>query len=136
MPRRRGTSDLTQSRARELRANATAPERRLWRALRGRRLAGLKFIRQAPVQPYVVDFLCREKQLVLELDGESHAGRGAYDQAREGHLRELGLMVLRVSNDDVLRDIDAVLAAIVGAAGLDVRAWQDGALGRYEEGVL
>jgi len=59
-----------------------APERRLWKHLRDRRLAGLKFVRQAPLGKFVVDFLCREQRLIVELDGESHTDRGRYDLDR------------------------------------------------------
>jgi very-short-patch-repair endonuclease len=95
-------------------------------------LAGLKFVRQAPVQPYIVDFLCRDKKLVVELDGESHVERGGYDLRREEFLPALRFNILRIPNDELMRDIESVLAAIVQAAGLDVVAWSEGRLGRYE----
>src|SRR5208337_573404 len=60
--------------ARQLRRNATIPERMLWNRLRGGRLAGLKFRRQQPIGPYIVDFFCHEVGLVVEVDGRSHDG--------------------------------------------------------------
>jgi very-short-patch-repair endonuclease len=95
--------------ARQLRQNLTCPEWILWSRLRNRGFGGLKFVRQAPVGAYVVDFLCREHFLVIELDGASHDDKGAYDRVRETRLREAGFRVLRFANDDVLQDPVAVL---------------------------
>ncbi len=136
MPHRRGITDLTQSRARELRGDASLPERILWRLLRGRRLAGLKFLRQIPVEPFIVDFICRERSLVIELDGDSHNDRASYDQRRQQFLESLGLTVLRIANDDVLSNLEGVLFAIVRAAGLDPVAWQRGDYGRIDPDLL
>lgn len=136
MPHRRGITDRTQSRARELRSDATYPERRLWGLLRGRRLAGLKFLRQAPIEPFIVDFFCREHGLVVELDGESHNDRAAYDQRRQQFLEARGLTVLRISNDDGLNNLEGVLFAIVRSAGLDPVAWQRGDYGRLDPDLI
>jgi len=96
--------------ARRLRRNATIPERMLWNRLRGGSLAGLKFRRQQPIGPYIVDFFCHEAALVVEVDGRSHDDRGKEDCQRETFLREQQrLQVLRVSNDDVLKETEAVL---------------------------
>jgi very-short-patch-repair endonuclease len=104
--------------ARRLRRNATIPERMLWNRLRGGRLAGLKFRRRQPIGPYIVDFFCHELALVVEVDGRSHDERGKEDFRRETFLREQQrLQVLRVSNDDVLKETEAVLSAILRAAG-------------------
>jgi len=108
----------------------THPERTLWQLLRDRRLAGLKFVRQAPIGPFIVDYLCREKRLVIELDGESHSERGTYDRRREAWLREQGFTVCRLSNDDVLRELEGVLIAIITAAGLDAEQWRAGDYGK------
>src|SRR5262249_14113225 len=96
---------------------STFPERRLWRALRGGRLAGLKFRRQHAVGPYVVDFYCHEARLVVEMDGRSHNDRGREDKVREEFLKDEGLNVLRVSNDDVLDRMEGVLEGILKTAG-------------------
>ena len=103
--------------ARRLRREATFPERLLWSRLR-RSALGVEVRRQAPVGPYVVDFLVPEARLVVEVDGRSHDGRGEVDRAREAALAAAGLHVMRVSNDDVIRDVDAVVARIVGALGV------------------
>jgi very-short-patch-repair endonuclease len=57
----------------------------------------LKFVRQEPIGPFIVDFVCREKKLIIELDGESHRERGDYDRQRETYLRDHGYTVLRVA---------------------------------------
>ncbi len=107
--------------ARRLRRNATIPERMLWNRLRRGGLAGLKFRRQQPIGPYVVDFFCHEVALVVEVDGRSHDERGKVDYQRDVFLREQQrLQVLRVSNDDVLKEMEAVLLAILRAAGKEV----------------
>jgi very-short-patch-repair endonuclease len=92
------------------------PERILWWMLRDRRLGGLKFRRQVPVGPYVVDFLCDTAGLVLELDGMSHVGTGAKDDRRTAYIESRGLHVLRVTNDDLLHHDLAVAEAILQAA--------------------
>jgi very-short-patch-repair endonuclease len=99
--------------ARHLRKNMTIPERLLWGRLRGRRLAGHKFLRQAPIDRFVVDFLCRESSLVIELDGESHNDRCAGDIQRQHQIEGLGYRVLRISNDEVLRELETVVDSIV-----------------------
>ena len=106
--------DFLRDRSRELRKNATYPERLLWSVLRDRRLHGLKFRRQVPVDKYLADFLCHEFMLIVELDGESHRDRGLADQQREATLRALGYDVLRVANDDVIQDLESVCLAILG----------------------
>jgi len=93
----------------------------LWNRLRGGGLAGLKFRRQQPIGPYIVDFFCHEVSLVVEVDGRSHDERWKEDSQREAFLREQQrLQVLRVSNDDVLKETKAVLFAILLAAGKEV----------------
>jgi len=93
----------------------------LWNRLRGGRLAGLKFRRQQPIGPYIVDFFCHEVGLVVEVDGRSHDERGKEDSQREAFLQEQQrLQVLRVSNDDVLKETEAVLFAILRAAEKEV----------------
>jgi adenine-specific DNA-methyltransferase len=84
--------------------------------LRNRRLAGLKFRRQVPIGPFVVDFLCESANLVVEIDGQSHLGTGEADAARTCRLQESGLRVIRFTNDEVLKFRDAVLEAILEAA--------------------
>ena len=104
--------------ARQLRRESTIPERLLWSRLRDRRLAGLKFRRQHQIAPFIVDFCCPAQMLVVELDGLSHVGRGAADDARTKRLAAKGYRVLRVTNDDVLSDVDAVAQYIGREMGL------------------
>jgi very-short-patch-repair endonuclease len=123
--RRRQTRTNTE-RARQLRTNSTKPENLLWNVLRNRNVAGLKFRRQFPIGPYFVDFACTETKLVVELDGESHEGRVEYDARRTNYLESLGFHVFRVTNDDVLDDVEAVAIGIAKAGGIDVVAWLNG----------
>lgn len=100
-------------RAQQLRRNPTDAERRLWSRLRRRQLAGFKFSRQMGVGPFVCDFLCRERGLVVELDGGQHADQVAKDARRTAFLERRGLTVLRFWNNDVLQNTDGVLEAIL-----------------------
>ncbi|MFW5682043.1 MAG: endonuclease domain-containing protein [Phycisphaeraceae bacterium] len=113
---RRRVPESATATARRLRRESTPPERVLWGLLRGRRLDGLKFRRQVPVAGYVVDFLCREASLVVELDGVSHIGTGAADDRRTEALNRHGLRVVRVTNHDVAADPDAVASYILAEA--------------------
>ncbi len=119
------------ARARKLRRDLTFPERRLWYALHGRRLAGLKFRRQHPIDRFVVDFVCLERRLIVELDGDSHIGQASYDLKRQAALAQLGYRVLRVGNDDGLQDLDSVIEGILMACG-DPNAPHPGPLPRGE----
>jgi very-short-patch-repair endonuclease len=107
---------LTKANAKRMRTNATVPETLLWSALRGRNLSGLKFRRQHPIAPYIADFYCHAAKLVIELDGRSHDHRSEFDEQRSTFLGELGLMTLRIGNDDVLSNLDGVLEFIAEAA--------------------
>jgi very-short-patch-repair endonuclease len=102
-------------RARSLRGADTPAEARLWTDLRGRRLQKFKFVRQAPIGPYIVDFLCREARLIVEVDGATHSEDReiAYDRRREVFLKAEGYQIVRVQNDDVYRHINDVLDMIL-----------------------
>jgi very-short-patch-repair endonuclease len=100
--------------ARRLRRNQTDAERVIWFRLRDRRLNGLKFKRQVPVDKYVVDFLCTEARLIIELDGGQHATRD--ESNRTAILESMGYLVLRFWNNDVLSNTDGVLEEILNAA--------------------
>lgn len=100
--------------SRQLRRNATEAERRLWRYLRNRRMGGAKFRRQVPLGPYIVDFLCIEAALVIEVDGGQHAESEA-DLVRDAWLREQGFAILRFWNRQVLAETRTVLETIHGA---------------------
>jgi very-short-patch-repair endonuclease len=104
----------TRNRAKELRKRLTEPERRLWYRLRANRL-GVKFQKQAVLAPYIVDFVSRGNRLIIEIDGDTHAGQEAYDAARTRVLEARGYMVLRFTNTDVMTNLDEVLNAILVA---------------------
>ena len=99
-------------RARELRQNETEAEYYLWSDLMNRRLNGHKFARQIPLGTYIADFVCRDKNLVIELDGSQHAG-SSHDLARTQWLNTNGYSVLRFWNLAVLQERRAVLDTIV-----------------------
>ncbi|QDT64195.1 endonuclease domain-containing protein [Calycomorphotria hydatis] len=121
---RRATSWETQT-ARKLRKDMTGPERVLWKLLRDRSLAHLKFRRQVPIGRFIVDFFCHSASLVLELDGESHADRGEYDLERQKLIELEGYRVLRISNDDVLKEPEAVVLGIIKATDISLRDVDD-----------
>jgi very-short-patch-repair endonuclease len=100
------------ARSRRLRRDATWPEVILWRSLRGRGLGEFKFRRQQPIGRYVVDFFCSASALIVELDGDSHIERKAEDDARQRWLESSGYRVVRISNDDVLQNLEGVLIQI------------------------
>ena len=97
---------------RRLRRQGTKAETKLWFALRDRRLGGFKFVRQEAIGSYVVDFVCREKKLIIEVDGGQHADNPR-DHARDAALGADGYHVLRFWNSDVLRNEEGVLEAIL-----------------------
>jgi len=84
----------------------------MWSRLRDRRFLGLKFKRQAPIDRFVVDFLCIDAKLVVEIDGGQHAERADDDQERTNILESMGYLVLRFWNNDVLLNIDGVLDSL------------------------
>jgi very-short-patch-repair endonuclease len=100
------------SRARALRKNPTDVERLLWRHLRMWQLDGYKFRRQQPIGNYIVDFVCLEKRLIIELDGGQHAEQSNYDSERDAWLRDQRFTVLRFWNNDVLKNFEGVIAKI------------------------
>ncbi|MGO3931063.1 endonuclease domain-containing protein [Rhodopseudomonas pseudopalustris] len=101
--------------AKSLRASATDAERALWRLLRSRRLAHLKFRRQVPIGPWIVDFVCFEQRVIVEADGSQHAGCER-DQMRDRDLSQRGFRVLRFWNNDILLRSQAVIELIAVAA--------------------
>ena len=94
------------------------PEGLLWNRLRGKQLAGLKFRRQHPVEPYVLDFYCAEVKLAVEVDGTVHMdeGQAAKDDHRDRFLAERGIRTLRIFARDVFKEMDAVLDRIAHEA--------------------
>jgi very-short-patch-repair endonuclease len=110
----RGAREVRTERARRLRSDATDAERALWRRLRSRSLDGHKFVRQEPVGPYTVDFICREARLVIEVDGGQHADN-RHDVVRDQWLTSHNYRVLRFWNNDVLGNVAGVLETIATA---------------------
>jgi very-short-patch-repair endonuclease len=106
---------LSKTKARELRNNPTEAERTLWKHLRLRQLGGYKFRRQQPLGPYIVDFVCFEKRLVIELDGGQHSEQAAYDSERTAWLRRQGFVILRFWDDQVFKETEAVKECIFEA---------------------
>lgn len=101
------------ARARALRASPTDAERLIWLKLRDRRLMGAKFRRQVSFPPYTVDFCCFEAKLIVEVDGSQHAERLRQDVVRTRRLEGDGFSVIRFWNNDVLKNIDGILEAIL-----------------------
>lgn len=99
-------------RARELRKNSTKPEKILWYRLRNRQLLNCKFKRQQPIGNYIVDFVCYEIRLIIEIDGGQHNWRMHYDENRTQFLQGLSFKVLRYWNSDVEIRLEEVLEEI------------------------
>ena len=98
--------------AKALRSNQTDAEQRLWYHLRAHRFLGLKFKRQKLIGRYIVDFVCMERRLIIELDGGQHAEQVGYDQQRDAWLRSQGYTVLRFWNNEVMQQLEGVLERI------------------------
>ena len=99
-------------RARQMRRKMTPQERILWQALRGNQLDGLHFRRQQVIAGYIADFYCHAAALVVETDGPVHDQQRGYDEERDELLARRGLLVLRVRNEEIERDLAGVLARI------------------------
>lgn len=108
-PRMKGLS-------RALRRRQTKAETTMWSALRGRRLENLKFRRQVPIGPYIVDFCSPGCKLVVEIDGDTHDETEAEDDVRSLWLRKQGYRVVRFTNDEVEGGVEGLLQEIVDAA--------------------
>jgi very-short-patch-repair endonuclease len=98
--------------ARRMRKNPTPAEAKLWRVLRGKQL-GVKFRRQQPIDRHIVDFCCFTCDLIVEVDGDVHAFQVEQDRHRQAELEALGYTVLRFTNEQVLKEFDAVVGEIV-----------------------
>ena len=99
--------------ARSLRKNQTDAEAKIWRLVRAKQITGLKFRRQHPIQPFIVDFICPEKKLIIELDGGQHADAIEYDEKRTLFLESKGYTVIRLWNNEVLNNIEGVYEVIL-----------------------
>lgn len=103
---------------RSLRKNSTDAEIRIWYYLKNRQFYGLKLRRQVPIEPYIVDFICFKKKLIIELDGGQHVEQVDYDFKRTQFLEKKGYKVLRFWNHDVLENTDGVLTIIANELGV------------------
>ena len=103
--------------AKTMRREMTEPETRLWFQLRAKRFDGVKFRRQKVIETerrrYIVDFAANDPKLVIELDGDTHAGRERYDTARTTFLEERGYSVIRFMNSDVMENLEGVLTRLI-----------------------
>ena len=117
---------LIKKHARELRNNMTESEKLLWKELRGKRISGLRFLRQHPIlykgnlsryNYFIADFYCNEKKVIIEVDGPIHDGSEDYDEYRDNELEELGIRVLRIQNEE-LKNMKVVLERITAFLNL------------------
>ena len=106
---------MTTRKARALRSSLTDAERKLWSHLRMRQVRGFKFRRQRPIGPYVVEFECLERHLIIEVDGSQHAQQATQDASWDEYLASLRFNVLRFWDNSVLRETGAVLEVIAQA---------------------
>ena len=115
----RGVAELTPSpvlrvrsivaTARKLRRSSTDVERKLWHRIRDKQVEGFRFRRQRPIEKYIVDFICLDARLIVELNGGQHAENVAHDKKRTAFLESLGYRVLRFWNSEVIENIEGVL---------------------------
>ena len=108
----RGKDERRVNRARSLRRALTPAERKLWANLRNRQLGAFKFTRQEPIGPYYVDFVCRDRHIIVEVDGGQHVDNPA-DRQRDSNLAALGYRVIRIWNNDVTENIEGVLEMLL-----------------------
>jgi very-short-patch-repair endonuclease len=111
----RGSQPWRTNRARVLRDTQSSAEARLWERVRDCQLGGFKFVRQASIRQFFADFACRERKLVVEIDGGTHSSdaEATADAHRDAELAKLGYRVIRVGNDEVYDNIDGVLETLL-----------------------
>nr|WP_281435937.1 DUF559 domain-containing protein [Oricola nitratireducens] len=102
--------------AKAMRKEPTDAEYALWQMLRSRKLNGMKFRRQEPLGPYICDFVCHARKLIVEADGSQHEG-SKRDACRDRYFEDQGYRTIRVRNEDILEDADAVALRIIDEAG-------------------
>ena len=107
-----GIDKIIQDAARGLRKEPTPVEKILWEYLRTKKFCGYKFKRQQPIDRFIADFVCFEKRLIIELDGEVHLSQKERDNERDNYLKESGFRVIRFPNDEVEQDIEGVLSRL------------------------
>ena len=101
--------------ARKLRRSSTDVERKLWHRIRDKQVEGFRFRRQRPIEKYIVDFICLDASLIVELDDGQHAESVVYDEKRSAFLESLGYRVLRFWNSEVIENMEGVLERLRGA---------------------
>jgi len=99
-------------RAKKLRSSSTKAERKLWQKLRNRQIEDCKFRRQQPIDHYIVDFVCFNRKLIIELDGGQHAASREIDENRDRFFNLNGFKVIRFWNNEVFENLEGVLAVI------------------------
>jgi very-short-patch-repair endonuclease len=97
--------------AKSMRVDATKAERMLWQQLRGKRMGGLRFRRQVPLDGYILDLVCFEARLIIEADGWQHA-ESRSDAIRDSHFQNEGFTTLRFSNEEIIENLDEVCRKI------------------------
>jgi very-short-patch-repair endonuclease len=107
--------DIQRNHARTMRKHLTIAERKLWSAIKGRALSGHRFNRQVEIGPYIVDFLCRERRAIVEVDGATHgdAHEVRYDTRRSEYLAAKGYVIFRANNNDIYKNLDGVLTGLL-----------------------
>jgi very-short-patch-repair endonuclease len=118
MARVRGTTPEIEEAARQHRRAMTPAELVLWRTLSGKKAGGLRFRSQHPVGRFILDFCCPAHKLAVEVDGDTDDLTAEYDAERTKVLAQYGYRVLRFRNEEVIRDVNAVVGRIIAAAGL------------------
>ena len=114
-----GIEEKYLSRARQLRRDSTVAEKAMWSLLRDRRLYQYKFRRQHVIHPYIVDFVCLQKRLIIELDGEHHKDQVVYDEERSLFLTQKGYKILRFWNQTIFSKDEEIITAIISALHVD-----------------
>ncbi len=99
-------------RARKLRKESTLSEVLLWNQLKGKQIDGYQFMRQEPIDNYIVDFFCSKLKLIIEIDGVSHIGKEKSDLKREEQLKSMGFSILRFCDLDIKTNMEEVIDAI------------------------
>jgi len=100
------------AKAQELRKNSTVSEILLWNKIKSRKMLRYQFMRQKPIDNYILDFYCSKLKLVIEIDGESHDNKQKEDIIRQRKLEKLGLNIIRFNDREVKTDIDGVLRTL------------------------
>jgi very-short-patch-repair endonuclease len=114
MPRKKRSNPKTMNTAGKLRKESTLAERKLWSRIRNDQL-GVTFRRQHAVGNYIPDFCSPKAKLIIELDGSQHLEQEEYDQARTKYFESLGYKVIRFWNNDIMKDLESVILAIIPA---------------------